>query len=167
MAFSSGASPKPNQFTDTEASGVEAGLRQASQRDTINKKFVARNLRPYRSLRQFSSVKGLKKLRGKNMAQLENIAARAVLKKAKVKSKPLNTKINRKRFKPRKIQAGRRALRAIGSDSFRPGSTKGITNKSVRRAANHLRQLRRNRAVNRTRVGSVKAYDIYKGYRRR
>jgi hypothetical protein len=156
--------------TAGEASGFAAGLHEASTIDPLNKKFIRRNLKPYKNLRKFSTKKGLRGLRGKNTQQLENLAARAVLLKHKVKSKPLTTKVRQGKGKGkhtgRSLRKARRKLRNI-DDSFRPGSTKSISNKKIRRAANHLRQLRRNRRVNRTRVGSPKAYDIYKGYRRR
>jgi hypothetical protein len=166
MSFPS-QNPRQGRFSTVEQSGVEAGLQESGQQDPLNKKFIARNLKPFKTLKRFATVKGLRKLKGKHMGQLERIAAQAVIKKAKVKSKPLNTKVNTKKHKPRHIRQARRQLKRIGPDSFRAGSTSGIKNKRVRRAANHLRQIRRNRAVNRTKVGDPRAYDIFKGYRRR
>lgn len=172
-----GVGYRQNRFREAPSGGgVEGGLRDASQtKDGFNKAFVHRNLKPFKTLKPFTRTKGkgknrkfvgLKKLGGKNTAQLENLAAKAVLKKGKVKSKKLNTTVNTSKF-------GRKALKkadaklASTSKSFAPGSTAGIKNKRVRRAANHLRQIRRNQRVNKTRVGSAKAYDIFKGYRRR
>ena len=157
--------------TAGEASGFAAGLGEASRLDPLNKKFIRRNLKPYKNLKKFSKKGGLRGLRGKSTAKLEQMAARAVLKKNKIKSKgPLTTKVKQGQGKGkhtgRSLRKARRKLRTT-EESFRPGSTSNITNKKVRRAANHLRQIRRNKRVNRTKVGSSKAYDIYKGYRRR
>jgi len=168
MSFPSRTDPtRTSRFSTAEQSGVEAGLQQSGQPDTLNKKFIARNIKPYKTLKRFSTVKGLRGLRGKHMGQLERIAAKAVLKKNKVKSSPLNTKVKTGKYKPVQLRRARRQLKRIGSESYRPGSTSGIKNKGVRRAANHLRQIRRNRVVNKTKIGDPKAYDIFKGYRRR
>ncbi len=162
------APPGRGQFSDLgQSSGVQQGFKDATIHDPLDKKFVIRNLKPFKTLSRFASTKGLKKLKHKNTSQLERLSARAVLKKAKIKSSPLDTSVNRKKFKPKAITKARKALKAIGPGAFRPGSTAGIKNKRVRRAANHLRQIRRNRRVNKTPVGSVKAYDIFKGYIRK
>lgn len=133
--------------------------------DTMDKKFVTRNLKPYKTLRKFTKKGGLKKLKGKNFAELEGMAAKAVLKKGKIKSKPLDATVNKAKFKKKVMRRAKRRLSNI-AQAYRPGSTSVIKNKKVRRAANHLRQIRRNRRVNKTPVGSAAAYDIYKGYRR-
>jgi hypothetical protein len=151
-------------------SGVQSGFQESSnQPDTLNKKFVKRNLKPYKSLKRYAKPGGLKKLKHKNYAQLERMAAKAVIKKAKVKSKPLNTKINRKKHSSGALKKGKKVLAAAGSENFRPGSLRaGLRGrpKKVKRAAMHLQQLRRNRRVNKTNPGNPRAYDIYKGYRR-
>jgi len=168
MSFPAGSGPGRNRFTEQGAgSGVESGFREASgQKDPLDKKFIARNLKPYKTLKPYGTVKGLKGLKNKNMAQLEQMSANAVLAKNHIKSKPLDTTVDRSKFKGGTLAKARRRLGGI-SDSWRQGSTEGIKNQKVRRAANHLRQIRRNRMVNKTRVGSPNAYDIYKGYRRR
>ncbi len=176
MALHGGEQVRQSKFTGGggPSSGVEGGFRESSTVGSgLDSKFVARNLKPYKSLRKFTKGKGKnlklnKKLRGKNTAQIEQIAATAVLKKRGVlkKAKDLNTKVNKDKFKRKHLRQAKKRLAQTGK-SFMPGSTAGIKNKRVRRAANHLRQLRRNRRVNKTPVGSAKAYDIYKGYRRK
>jgi hypothetical protein len=162
QAFRQGRFTQPGS-----GSGVEQGYQESSQQaDTLDQAFVRRNLKPYKTLKRYTTKKGIKGLRNKNFAQLEQLAANAVIAKAKIKSKPLDTSVNKDKYKPKVLRQARRRLNTI-PDSWRSGSTSGIQNKRVRRAANHLRQIRRNRAVNKTRVGSPKAYDIWKGYRRK
>jgi hypothetical protein len=161
---------RQNRFTDpSQTSGVEAGFRDAVQNDTINKKFIRRNIRPYKTLRRFSKKGGLRKLRNKNMQQLESFAARAVLSKAKVKTKKLDTTVNRGKGKgqhrPQSLRRARRIL-ARTPNAHAPGALPKIQNKRVRRATIHLRQIRRNRRVMKQPKYSAQAYDIWKGYRR-
>lgn len=149
--------PRVGRFADPGTSGVEAGLRGSAQQDTLNKKYIARNIKPYKSLKKYGSVKGLKGLKNKNYAQLERMASIAVLRKSGVKRQKLRTSPNRSKFKPNQIKRARTALganRAVGS----------IQNKKVRKAARHLTQVRRNRRVMKTNIFSGKGYDIWKGY---
>jgi hypothetical protein len=161
-----------SRFSAAGQSGIAAGLQESSTLDPFNKKFIRRNLKPYKGLKKFAKKGGLKGLRGKNTAQLESMAAKAVLKKNKVKSKPLSTKVRKGQgkgqFTGKQLRRARRHLKRQGPENdFQAGSNKYIKRKGVRRAANHLRQIRRNRRVNKTPVGSKRAYDIYKGYTRR
>ena len=158
--------PKAGRFSEAGQSGVESGYQKSSQgRDPLDNKFVRRNIKPFKTLKKFSQKGGLKGLKKQNTEQLENKAAKAVITKKKIKSAPLNTKINKNRYKPKAIKRAKKRLGKI-DQSFKPGSTRAIKNKRVRRAANHLRELARNRRVNKTKVGSKKAYGIWKGTRR-
>jgi len=149
--------PRAGRFSDTgETSGVEAGMRSAAGGDTLTKKYIARNIKPYKSLKRFSTPKGLKGLKNKNFAQLERLAAIAVLKKNGVKRRKLRTTPDKNKYTGKqlgKAKAGISAGRAPRS----------FGNVKIRNAARHITQVRRNRRVMKTNIFSGKGYDIWKG----
>ena len=132
-------------------------MRSTAQQDTLTKKYIARNIKPYKTLKAYSTVKGLKGLKGKDYSQLERMATIAVLKKSKVKRQKLRTTPDKKTFTGSQIKRARTAL-GSGTD---PGT---IRNTKIRKAARHLTQVRRNRRVMKTNIFAGKGYDIWKGY---
>lgn len=163
---------RENPFSSVSpASGVETGYEDAVRHDPLNKKFIARNLKPYKTLRKFSTPKGMKGLKNKNYAQLERMAVRAVLTKNKVKRRTLSNKLDRDRYSPRLLQRARQKTRAgydirDRSKGQLGKSTGMIQNKQVRKATKHLITIRRNRQINKTGLYQGLGYDIMKGYRK-
>lgn len=144
---------RTNRFVD-ESRGVDvlSGFQDAS-RDPINKQFLLRQLKPYR---KFGVPQQLNKLEGMTDTQLERMAAKAILKRRKVQVRKLPTKINRKQHSAREIAAAKRVM-------SRPNPTR----QALRRTADtrrHIKSIRANRRVMRTRLWSGKGYDAYKGY---
>jgi hypothetical protein len=136
-------------------------------KDPLNRGFVIRNLKPYKSLRKFASPKGLRKLRGMDFQRFENMAARAVLQDAGVKRRKLDTKING--FGQPALQRARSKLsqgydrRFLGQEG---PDVKSIQNTRTRQAAKEIINVRRNRAITRTNPYKGKGYDIMRGHRK-
>ena len=150
--------PRVGRFSEAgNTSGVEAGLRSSAGQDTLTRKYIARNLKPYKSLSAYSTVKGLKKLKNKGFEQLERMAAIAVLKKSGIKRRKLRTSPDRSKFGGNQLG---RARTALGGGK----KPEDINNRKIREAARHLTQVRRNRRVMKTNIYSGKGYDIWKGY---
>lgn len=158
---------RQDRFQDVgQRSDVEVGYRDITKSGRLGKKFIVRNLKPFKSLRRFATVKKLRKLRKKNTAQLERLAAKAVIQKAGVKRRKLRTRINRRAF-PKKVygkNVRQKARRKLAQGDER--GIKDIQGKHARRMARHLRRLRRNRRVMRTNIWKGIAYDYYRGYKR-
>lgn len=164
---------RQNRFSGAESSGVQAGLDANVGEALFSRADIVRNIKPYakHGLGQYASSKGLRKLRGKNYQQLENMAARAVLSKYKVKQRKLDVHMDRSRFrKPllqrasRKIAQGydRRVLGQQGKDIADIGNAK------LRKAAHHVVTIRRNRRIMSTNILSGRhlpqGYDIKMGH---
>ena len=148
--------------------GSDFGFDEAMRDDPLNKKFVQRNLKEYKTLRKFSKKGGLKKLRKMNYAQMERLATRAVLNKNNVKRRKLRTSLNKKKFKQRHLNIARRKIDKKGFDVRRLGQqgkdVDDIKWKQVRKAAKHIIQTRRNRAIMKTPIWSGKGIDIKRGH---
>jgi len=160
---------RPNRFSGAETSSVQSGLESGIGRSLFSRSDIVRNIKPYAKygLKQYASTKGLRKLRGKDYQQLENMAARAVLKKYKVKRRKLATGVDRSEFrKPLlkraklKLSQGydRRLLGQQGKD------VKDIPKVRLRQAAKRLITVRRNRRVMSTNIFRGKGYDIKMGH---
>jgi hypothetical protein len=160
---------RQNRFSDPESSGAAAGLDSSVGKALFSRGDIVRNIKPYAKygLKAYASSKGLRKLRGKDYQQFENMAARAVLKKYKVKKRKLDVNMDRSRFnKPllqrasRKIAQGydKRVLGQQGKD------VKNIHNAKLRKATRHVIAIRRNRRIMSTNIMSGKGYDIQKGH---
>jgi len=150
-------------------SGVEQGY-QDVQNDPINKAFVRRNIKQYKTLKKYAKKGGLSKLANKNYAQLERMAARAVLKKNKVKRRKLRTKGVQAKYGAKVTNRARKKIsQGYGVKDRKLGqigkSVNQIKNKKVRRAAKMQVQVRRNRRIMKTKVMAGKGYDIKKGIR--
>jgi hypothetical protein len=147
--------------------GSDFGFDDVAQNDPLNKKYIRRNLREYQSLKKFGKKGGLKKLAGRNTAQLERLAVQAVLKKNKVKRRKLNTKVKRSAHSKRALRIAKKKLRQ-GYDIRRKGqqgkSIGSIKNKKVRKAAKHIANIRRNRAIMKTPLMAGQGYNIRMGH---
>lgn len=134
---------REGRFTDTErGGGIVQGYRDAVREDPFNKGFIARNLRQYGTLKRagVGTKKGLKKLKGLSDTQMENIAAKAVLKKAKVKTRRLPTRYNRKKHNvkwAKKVMARRQQGLPVKKRAL----------KRTKLARAHVRRIDRNRQV--------------------
>lgn len=162
---------RPGRFaTDNYAPsfGSDFGFDEAMRDDPLNRKFVQRNLKEYKTLRGLTKKNGLKKLRKMNYAQMERMAARAVLTKNNVKRRKLATSLNRKKHNARAIRIARRKIDKKGFDVRRLGQqgpdVDDLKSKKVRAAAKHIIQIRRNRAIMKTPIWSGKGIDIKRGH---
>jgi len=157
------------QASLSEPSGVEAGYRQATDKDPLNKNFVRRNLRSYKTLKRFGKRGGLDKLRTRNMARLEQLAVAAVLKKNKVKRRKLKT-TRSKRYGANQYKRARKKIREGYDIRYKRFGQQGlnvkdIKNKRIRKATTHLVNIRRNRRINKTKLWKGVGYDIRVGHR--
>ena len=143
-------------------------MRSGVKGDPLNKKYIARNIKPYKSLKRFSTPKGLKGLKNKNYAQLERLAAIAVLKKAGVKKRKLKVKLTPKQFSASQVKRARAELKGRDPETMQDAPKRrglnDIKNLKVRRAARHLTTVRRNRKVMKTNIYKGRGYDISKGH---
>lgn len=163
--------PRQNRFASQPVgSGVERGFEDAVRDDPINKGFIRRNLGQFGTLKKFAKKGGLAKLRGKNFAQLERMAVRAVLKKNKVKRRKLKTGGLKKKYGAGLLRKARKKTRQgvdIRDRSLgqRGKDVSSIKNKKVRKATKSLIRVRRNRRIMKTKLLAGKGYDIHKGIR--
>lgn len=154
-------------YTSNVLSGYPGGAGKDALADPIDKAFVRRNLKPYKSLRQFSTKKGLGKLQGKTDVQLERMATKAVIQEAGVKKRKLRTNVNRKKYGKNvlnrakgKIQEGY-GVRKLGQPGLNANE---IRNKKLRQATKHLIHVKRNRRVMSTNIWKGQGYDIKVGH---
>lgn len=133
---------RQGRFTDPSGGqGIVQGYRDAVKEDPFNKKFLARNYKEYDVLKKagLGKPKNIKKkLKGRTDAELENIAAKAVLQKAGVKRKKLTRKYNTKKHNikwAKKVMARRAAGQSV----------KKQTLKRTKAARRHVQWVNRNR----------------------
>lgn len=145
---------RQNRFApDAQRGGdILAGFQRAST-DPVNKRFVKRQLKPYK---KYGIPQKLTKLKGMSDTQLEKMATKAILKRKKVKVNKLRTRINRKRFSTKKVQHAKRVM-------ANPNASKKALRKT-RDTRRHIKQIRRNRRVQKSPIWRGKGYDIWKGY---
>ena len=166
--------PRENRFGNVyQQYDVQTGMEDSGS--DITRAFVKRNLRSYgkkyKPIRRAIKT-NFRSLKGKNYAQLERMATMAVIKKAGVKRRKLRTKINRRKLlrgkgTKRHIRMARQKIRQ-GYDIRKLGQTgkniQDIKNKRVRKAARHLQNVRKNRAIMKTPLAKGKGYDIRAGH---
>lgn len=164
---------RQNRFSGAESSGVQAGLDYGVGKALFSRGDIVRNIKPYAKygLKPYASAKGLRKLKGKDYQQLENMAARAVLKKYKVKQRKLDVHMDRSRFRRPLLQKAKRKLsqgydrRVLGQQGK---DIKDIQNAGLRRAAKHVVTIRRNRRIMSTNIfrqgPKGRGYDIKMGH---
>lgn len=139
--------------SSASSSSVEQGLRDKTDPTDVTKKYIKRNLKPYKVLRKRKLHKKLGGLKRMNDGRLERLAVRAVLKKHHVKRRKLNRSISDK-YRPKQIRRAKRRLRA-----------KPLTWKPKSKAVKHVQRVKQNRRIMRTNIWKGKGYDIRKGYR--
>ena len=153
-------SPRDNRFGGNVYSqyDIDAGYEQANTYTDVSRRDVKRAIQPYAKHSPFlrRAIKtNFRNTRGKNVAQIERQAALAVIREAGVKRRKLRTKINRKKLlkgkgSRRNIRVARKRIRQ-GYDIRKMGQAgpniQDIKNKRTRRAARHIVNVRRNRAI--------------------
>jgi hypothetical protein len=126
--------------------GIGAGLAGSTALpDTFTKKDIRRNLKEFK---QFGVPQKIGKFRKKTDTQIENIAATAIvkrgIKRGDIKRRKLRTKFNRTKFSGKEIKRARRVMNAESP------SIKAL--KQTREARRHIKTVRRNRLVMKTRL---------------
>lgn len=155
--------------------GSSFGYDDLGAEDPLDRKYLRRNIKQYKTLKPYAKKGGFKKLRGKNAAQIERLAVKAVLQKNKVKRKKLNRRVNRKKYGTAATQKAKSLLsqgygrRVLGQHAQGeqikdiPLGTKKYGRK-VRRAMQHITKVRRNRAIMKTPLMMAKGYDLRMGH---
>lgn len=139
------------RFADVErGQSIVEGYQDVVQQDPIDKAFIQRNLKRYQ---KFGVPTALAKLRGLSDTELEKMAARAVLKRRKVKVTPLRVTVDKRRYRTRQLQRARSVIAQ--------GTTPG---KGLAPVVRHIRRVRRARRVSAVNPFSGRGYDIWKGY---
>lgn len=134
---------RQGRFTDVDpGSGVVQGYRDAVAQDPFNKKFIARNLKQYGTLKKagLGNKKGLRKLRGMSDTQLERIAAKAVIQKAGIKRRKLPTSYNRRKHNikwAKNVIARRQAGQSVRKQTLQ----------RTKAARQHVHRINRNRRI--------------------
>jgi hypothetical protein len=159
MTFNTAAKlDRAQRFSNVGASSaVEQGMWKGGNRldataTEFDKKYIRRNIKPYKVLRKKGFHKNLKKLKNLTDKRLENIAVRAVMKKHGYKQKKLNRSFNSK-YNPRQIKQAKRRVRAMPKTQVPKG-----------KKLQHVRNVMQNRRITRTNIWKGKGYDIRKGY---
>jgi hypothetical protein len=111
--------------------------------DPLDKKFMKRNFAEYGVLKKGGLDKGLKQLRNYNDVQLESMAAKAVLSKAKIERKKLPKQLNKAKYNikwAKKVMAKRAAGKTVRRQAL----------KRTKAARRHILTIRRNRRLEKT-----------------
>lgn len=122
---------------------VYKGYRDAVKDDPYDKKFFKRNFERYDTLKEAGLDKNLQKLKNLSDVELEAIAAKAVINQSDYAPKPLNTRLNRKKYN---IKQAKRVMarRAAGQ----PVRKQVLQRTKAARA--HIRRVQRNRKLAKT-----------------
>jgi hypothetical protein len=138
---------RSGRFADPQrGSGVLGGLQGSTALpDTFTQKDIKRNLKPFK---RFGMPQNIRAFAKKSDTQIENLAATAVVKRGikqgSIDRKRLRTKPNRKLFNKKQLRFARRVM---AKDSPRQQALN-----KTRAARRHIRMLRRNRAIAKTRL---------------
>ena len=145
---------RTDRFQSSAASSpVEQGMRASTDRTDITKKYIKRNLKPYKTLRKKKYHIRLKKLKNLSENRIEALAIKSVMKKHGIERRKLNRKFDDK-YKPKKIRRAKRRL-----------ARKPLTWKPKSKVVRHVQRVQQNRRIMRTNIWAGKGYDIRKGYR--
>lgn len=135
---------RQGRFQDYQrGDAIQKGYRDAVADDPFDKKFMKRQFKSYDVLKKGGLHKNLKKLTRYNDVQLEALAAKAVLEKADVKKRKMNTKLNHAKYNikwAKKVMAKRAAGQTVRRQSL----------KKTKAARRHILNVRRNRRLAKT-----------------
>lgn len=134
---------REGRFGDLErGQGILTGF-QDTTKDPIDKKFIKRQLKPFK---KFGVPQNLSKLKGMTDTELERLAAKAVIKNRGVKVNKLRTNVNVQKFGKQNIIRGRKiiAKRKAGL-TVNPKAAK-----RTRAARRHILNIRENRRIMKT-----------------